>query len=115
MEKEKQAVTNEPNMQKPLRLWPGIVLAVLLWLARFGLVIIMPEAAMTAVMGGFILAFLIIVWWTFFSRASGYERWGSVALLIVALAITFFAIHKSMDLMPFATYIVPILSLSCVI
>ena len=46
------AETEEPTRQKPLRLWPGVVIVVLQWLGRFGVPIIVPEAMQFGVMGG---------------------------------------------------------------
>ena len=37
------AQTDEPNPRKPLRLWPGVVAVLLLWLARFGLKAAIPD------------------------------------------------------------------------
>ena len=56
--------------QKPLRLWPGVVIVVLQWLVRFVLPYFVPDATvygmMVGVFGG---GLAIIVWWAFFSRA----------------------------------------------
>jgi len=72
--------------QAQLRLWPGVVAAVLLLLARLGVPAVWPEQAYIDVMGGIAAGLLIIVWWTFFSRAPRAERWGALVLIIVALA-----------------------------
>jgi len=105
----------EPTSQRPLRLWPGVVIAALLWLVRFGVLIVAPEAVMVAVFGGLLGGLAIVVWWAFFSRADRSERWGAVALLIIALIATWGLIHESMKLMPFVCYIIPISSLALVV
>jgi len=92
-----------------------VVIAALLWLVRFGVLIVAPEAVMVAVFGGLLGGLAIVVWWAFFSRADRSERWGAVALLIIALIATWGLIHESMKLMPFVCYIIPISSLALVV
>jgi outer membrane protein assembly factor BamB len=108
----------ESSPQKTLRLWPGIVLVVLQWLARFVLPIIAPNALIPAMLGAIILGLLVIVWWVFFSRAPGRERWIAVALMILAFFGTAQILHKSiattmMGLM-FPVFAVPVLCLAFV-
>src|SRR5688572_30071728 len=84
------AVSSEVNLdhsQKPLRLWLGIA-AVMLWVIRFGLPSIVPEALLVGLAGGMLGALAVIVWWAFFSGAPRVERWGAVVLMIVALFAT---------------------------
>ena len=73
-----------------IRLWPGVVAAVLLALIWIGVPIVAPqsEAGLIAVLGGFVGALAVAVWWAFFSRAPRTERWGAVVLMIVALVAT---------------------------
>ncbi len=82
------AQTEELTSRKPLRLWPGVVAAVLQCLAWFVLTIFVPDAVMygmfAAVGGGIV----IVVWWLFFSRAPWFERVGALALMIVAVFAT---------------------------
>ena len=57
--------------QAQIRLWPGVVAAVvgaLIWLGA-PLVSGEPLAGLVAVLGGFVAALSIVVWWAFFSRA----------------------------------------------
>jgi outer membrane protein assembly factor BamB len=74
--------------RKPLRLWPGVVAAVLLCVVRFVVPFVAPGAAAYAMLGGLVGALAIVVWWVFFSRAPWSERLGAVALAIVALVAT---------------------------
>lgn len=46
--------TEEPTLQKPLRLWPGVDAAVLLCVVRFGLPVVKPEETGSAILGGLI-------------------------------------------------------------
>ncbi|MCP4260166.1 MAG: PQQ-binding-like beta-propeller repeat protein [Planctomycetes bacterium] len=115
LKRRKEKLSDEATEQKPIRLWPGVVAVVLQWLVRFGVPIVVPEAVFFAVLGGLFGGLVIVVWWAFFSRAPRSERWGAVILIIVALIATSLIIHKSMRLMPFAAYIIPVLSLAFVV
>src|SRR6202166_3716971 len=89
------AQTDVPAPRKPLRLWPRVAAAVLLCLVRFVIPVFVPQAFLFGVIGGFVCAFAIVVWWLFFSRAPWTERLGAVALAIVALFATSRIIHVS--------------------
>ena len=82
----------EPTLRKPLRLWPGVVAAVLLILVRFVIPIVAPKAEffgvdvpLLAIFGGLGGALLIVLWWVFFSRAPWSERLGALVVMIVAI------------------------------
>jgi outer membrane protein assembly factor BamB len=104
------------TMRKPLRLWPGVVAAVLLLLVRFGVPVVAPgfEGFRIATFGGFVGMLAIVVWWTFLSRAPRLERWGALAVIVVALVVTWRINHESMGLMWCLFYAVPILCLALV-
>ena len=112
------AQTDEPTPRKPLRLWPGIVVAVLLLLVWFVAPIVVPDAGMFAVLGALIGALVIVVWWVFFSRAPWAERVGAIVLMIVALFATSRLVHKSiangMMGMMLPIFAIPVLSLALV-
>ncbi len=61
--------TDEPTRPNLLRLWPGVVIVVLQWLARFGVPVVVPEAVMFGVGGALLGGLAVVVWWAFFSRA----------------------------------------------
>jgi len=113
------AQSDEPTRQKPLRLWPGVVIVVLQWLARFGVPSVVPEFMVFGVMGGLLGGLAILVWWAFFSRAPRSERWGAVVLMIVALVATSRILHESIATggmgVLFYVYAVPVLSLAFVV
>jgi len=116
LKKRKEKLSDEPTQQKPLRLWPGVVAVVLLWLARFGLKIVVPgfEGFQLGMMGGLLGALAVVLWWVFFSRAPHFERWGAIILMIVAMFVTWQIKHESMGPLWVAGYAVPVLCLTFV-
>ncbi|MCK5315354.1 MAG: hypothetical protein KAJ53_09540, partial [Anaerolineales bacterium] len=95
--RRKKELSDVPTKQKPLRLWPGVVIVILQWLLRFGIPIVITDAIalMIGVFGGLICGLAILVWWAFFSRAPRFERWSAIVLMIVALVATSYLIHES--------------------
>lgn len=87
----------EQTQQKPLRMWPGVVLVILQWLVRFGLPVLLPDAIAVGIFGGLFLGLVIVIWCAFFSRAPRFERWFAVVLMITALTATSQILHKSME------------------
>jgi outer membrane protein assembly factor BamB len=111
--------TDESIQQKPLRLWPGVLIVVIQWLVRFVVPLIIPKALIYGVLGGVVGGLAIVVWWAFFSRAPRIERWGAVLVMIAAVLATPLVLHESvangmMGLM-FAIYAIPGISLAFVL
>ena len=106
-----KAHTYEPTSRKPLRLWPGVVAAVLLLLARFVVPAIVPEATSVGIIVALASVVLIVVWWLFFSRAPWIERVGAILVTIVAYFAIRPLLHPSiaggMMGMMFAVYAIP--------
>jgi len=107
--------TSGQVVTKPLRLIPGVILAILLCMVRILIPILLPGAVIFGLFGGLILGLVLIAWWVFFSRGPGFERWSSIVLMTVALVVTSRHIDKSistsmMGLM-FPLYSIPVLSL----
>ena len=102
--------------QKLLRVWPGIVIVVLLWLSRFGIKAVIPgiDGFSKAMMTSFVFTALLVIWWAFFSRAHWLERLAALALIAVALTGTWFFRHDSMHLAWFLAYVIPVTSLAFV-
>ncbi len=87
--------TGDSPPRKSLRVWPGIVVVVLQWLAWFVVPFLFPRAALYALLVGVICAGLIILWWLFFSRAPWLERVGALALIVIAIVATKRVVHPS--------------------
>ena len=94
------AQTGEPTPRKPLRLWPGVVAAVLLVVVRFIVPIVVPGAVPFGMLGRISSArLLILAWWLFFSRAPWSERVGVLGLMTVAIFVTLrrSPVHRDWD------------------
>jgi outer membrane protein assembly factor BamB len=81
-------VVEAKEPQKPLRLWPGVVIVLLQWVVRFGAGILSPDFIAYGVLAGIVGGAALIGWWLFFSRAGWYERLGVLVLMIAAMAAT---------------------------
>lgn len=119
LKRRKKILSDEPTSKKPLRLWPGVAVVMLQWLIWFVIPIVVPDAIIIGVFGGLLGGLAILVWWAFFSRATRYERWSAIILMIVALVATSHIIHESIETamqgMMFAMYAIPVLSLAFVV
>jgi len=94
---------------KPLRLWPGVIAIVLLFLSRFGVKALVPgfEGFVWAIQGSFGCAVVIILWWLFFSRAPWLDRVGAIVLIAAALGSAWLFKHPSMGPAWMFAYAVP--------
>jgi outer membrane protein assembly factor BamB len=110
--------TDESTPRKPLRLWPGVAVAVLMCVMRFVFPIVVPEGMAAGMIGTVVGALLILVWWVFFSRAPWSERLGAIILMIVALFATTRLVHASIagGAMGFLLYFlaIPVMTLALV-
>src|SRR5258705_3717502 len=89
------AQTDASTPRKPLRLWPGVALVILQWLAWFVVPIFLPDMRLYGFLGGVLCGLGIVVWWMLFSRAPWVERLGALVLMIIAPIGTKFIVHKS--------------------
>jgi outer membrane protein assembly factor BamB len=78
-----------------LRLWPGVIAAILLVVARFVVPLVVPGGAGIGLIGSLVMALAIAVWWLFFSRARWVERLGAFVLIAAAMAATRPLLHLS--------------------
>ena len=81
--------------QTRLRLWPGVVAAILLCVLRYGVPLVFPDAFVIGLLGAVVCAVAILVWWVFFSRAPWVERIGAILVILVAFLLTKPLLHKS--------------------
>jgi outer membrane protein assembly factor BamB len=111
--------TGVSTLGKPLRLWPGGVIAALMVLTAIIVPLVVADGTMFAVMGGVLGGLLIFLWWLFFSRARWSERLSVLAVMIAATLATSLVVHESIRTgmmgMMLAFYSIPVLSLSLVI
>lgn len=110
----------EAPAPKPLRLWPGIAVAILAGLIRYLLPIVGPESALpTALFSGMIGALLVVVWWLFLSRAPWVERLGVLAALVAVFFVSRALLHESIATaamgMLYPMYALPTLALALVL
>ena len=105
--------------RKPLRLWPGVGIAILLCPVRFLVPVFVPDAALVGVLAVPIGALAIVLWWVFFSRAPWFERLGAIGLMVAALFATSRIIDKSLATgaqgMLFPILAIPVVSLALVV
>ena len=85
-----------PRAPKPLRLWPGIALALLIVALRFvvppiGHWLLEADTALTValvgLLGSLVAALLVLVWWLLFSRAPWRDRLLAVGLVAVGFLL----------------------------
>src|SRR5262245_49771877 len=79
----------------PLRLWPGVVAALLILFTNFVLPAVAPDAVAYGALGAAVASLAIVVWWAFASRAPLAERWGAILLMPAVVFVTSRFIHKS--------------------
>jgi outer membrane protein assembly factor BamB len=89
------AQTNELAPRKPLRLWPGVIAVVLLWLAKLAVPFAFPDDAILGLLGAVVGGLVVLVWWLLFSRAPWLERVGAIVLMVVAVLGTSRIVHAS--------------------
>ena len=106
--------------RKPLRLWPGVVVVALQWLAWLGVPLVAagPVGEYSMVLGGLLGGVAVSLWWLFFSRAAWVERVGALALVVAGMAVARRFAHPSiatagMGMLLFI-YAIPLLCLALV-
>src|SRR5688572_2329985 len=80
---------------KPLRLWPGVAIAVVQVLVMVIAPIVSFEGGMLAMLGGALGAVLLVLWWLFFSRAPWLERIAAMLIVIAGVVLSTYLVHLS--------------------
>ncbi len=101
---------------RDLRLWPGVVLAVLLIALRYLLPVLAPVTApFIAPIAGMVPSLLILLWWLLASRAPASERFLALGAILAGLVVAPFLLHEtvaeSAGGMLFLLYALPLLGL----
>ena len=97
-----------------LRLWPGVIIVVLLWLARLAAPAVMPgplEELFVRGVSSLVGALAVAIWWLFFSRAARRERWAVAGVMVAAGAVTLLIGHESIGVFWLVMYALPVLCL----
>ena len=109
---------SESTLKKPLRVWPGVVIVLFQWVARYGVPMFVPEALPFGAMAGLASGLAIVLWWVFFSRAPWSERLGAIVLMGIGLVATSQLLHVSVATAGmgflFPLYAVPLLCIAFV-
>ena len=100
------------DVEKPLRLWPGVAAAAVLLVMRYIAANVLPAARETGQIAGFASALVILIWWLCFSRARWLERIAALLLMAIAAIATRPLMHASiaggaMGALPYALAIPP--------
>ena len=103
-----------------LRLWPGVALGCLLCFLWLILPLVWADAMMVSFLSGPVCGLAIFVWWAFFSRAPRLERWGGIALIVIAMVATrLILLHPSLATAHMGAFFilngVPVMSLALVL
>ena len=78
----------ETTPRRPLRLWPGVALAIVLLILRYVVPVVLPDAMAVGFLGAVVCGLGIALWWLFASRAPWMERLVAVALMAGAVVAT---------------------------
>lgn len=81
--------------RKPLRLWPGVIVAALVVIIRFVMPLMASGAFVYGVIAGPLGVLLIALWWLFSSRAPWIERLGAIVVTLAAYFAIMPFLHPS--------------------
>jgi outer membrane protein assembly factor BamB len=88
-------VASAPTGQSSLRLLPAVLLGALQLALWFALPALLPDQGLYWFLGSCLCGLLVLAWWAFFCAVPRKERWGTLALLVLALAATSRVLHPS--------------------
>ncbi len=90
-------MTSTTPGKSSLRLWPGVLAAIIVLSVRFVAPLVVADGAVIGVFGAIIGALLILLWWLFLSRAPWLERLGVIGFMALALLATSRVVHPSIS------------------
>jgi len=106
-------------MTNELRLKAGIIIVIIQTLVRYVVPIFVFEFTPFAAFAGLLGWLAVLIWWSFFSRASGTERWLAPLAMVASLGLTLPLLHHSigqaMNGIIFFMYATPPLSIALVL
>ena len=82
---------------KPLRLWPGVVIATIVVFLRFIAPTLLPYGFAIGLLGSAVGGALMALWWLFFSRAPWVERLLAFTLFAAVIGGTMAVADPSLD------------------
>jgi len=88
-------MSEQSTPRKPLRVWPGVVLVIIQWIAFIVVPLFRPELILQSMLVTLACALAIVVWWLIFSRAPWYERLGALILIVPVVVLTKRIVHVS--------------------
>jgi outer membrane protein assembly factor BamB len=91
---------SEPNdltLRTPLRLWPGVIAAVIVLTLRFILPLIAPQLSIYGILAAVAGMAVILLWWLLLSRAPWIERIGAIVVMILAVVAVWPLVHESIS------------------
>jgi outer membrane protein assembly factor BamB len=100
-------------VRKPLRVWPGVVLAALVLIFKIGVPLVFTNATGTSFLGAAVCALLVVLWWLFFSRAPWIDRLAAPVVMIAAVFAVRPLVHASITggAMGWLFYVLSVLTL----
>jgi hypothetical protein len=63
----------ESTLQKPLRVWPGVVIVLFQWVVRYGVPMFVPEALPFGAIVGLASGLAIVLWWFTFTELARFQ------------------------------------------
>ena len=109
---------NDVTPRKPLRVWPGVVLVVVQWIAWLLVPFFFPTYMLKGMLVTAACALAIGLWWLIFSRAPWLERIIVLVLIVLAVIATKRIVHVSIATgsMGFLLFVmaIPVMSLALV-
>ena len=113
------ALNDQPTPRKPLRVWPGVVLVVVQWIAWLVVPFFLPDYMLKAMLVTASCALAIALWWLIFSRVPWYERIVVLLLIVLAVIGTKRIVHVSIATgsMGFLLFVmaIPVMSMALVV